>query len=463
MEEAKKPKSKTVSIKNKKAAKQTLAKASIKGQKTTKKTPTKASAVKKKTKTVKIPSNIVSKDEKKVTSTTVKKSTPKTKTKVVKEPNNIKRKIETKENIEIEIPEIKSEETHRDIEKEIKEKINRINLLEKEKKRAEKQRKKEERQKKRKEKKDKKIAEKNKLKEKKLKEKKIEKEQKKKKQSKIEYPKEWKTINSKNSKVNKELVEEPKGFKGKIKSSIFESIDEKELQERKKKSKESLKKTLIIFLIIFITIGIIVYSLLKYNDYVRKQLAIYEPYRIGDKVKLKDESVWYVINDSTSSEDTIRLLATKMVDLNDDGVIDSNDLAAYNTDNKAEYDINNENSAAHLLNNVIKKKFEDSIGNVKDISLLTSKEYVKIRERMNYGDEWSNGNWLASGDYQKWWIRSEQNDKVFVVTSKGTFYLSKPNSTQFIRPTIEINKDLVTKIEEKKEITMDFINGLKRK
>lgn len=474
MEEAKTKKTKAISIKNKKTAKQTLAKASIKG-KSAPKAVKKATAIKIKPKTAS--KDVVKKETNEKIDTKKanlnNKTNPtalKKKNRTVKEPNNIKRKI-TKEEKNIIEKEIKQEKNNEHKQEEKKE-IRRIALTEKEKRLEEKKKRKEEKKKqkqekrkKRKEKKEKAKEEKKRLKEKERKDKKIEKEKEnqKKKNKKIEFPKEWKTINSKNSKVVKEIEEKPKTFKGKIKHSIFESVDEKELQERKKKSKESLKKTIIVLLIIIVTIGIAAYSLIKYNDYVRKQLAIYDSFRIGDKVQLKDNSVWYVINDSDSKEDQIKLLSSNMVDVNFDGVIDSNDLVNYNTTNKAEYDSSNEGSAAFLLNDSIKKKYEESVGKIEEMSLLTSKEYVKIRERMNYGDEWYTGNWLASGDFQKWWIQSEQNEKVFVVTAKGTFYLTNAGSSYYIRPTIVIDKDSVTKIEEKKEITMDLINGLKRK
>ena len=278
--------------------------------------------------------------------------------------------------------------------------------------------------------------------------------------TKIEFPKEWKTINSKNNKIKKQELEKSKTFKGKIKNSIFESIGEKELKERKEKEKEGLKKFLIISLIVIASLGLLLVILIKYNDFVRKQLAVYKPYRIGDVVHLQDESTWYVVNDSDASEEYVKLLVSRVIDLNDDGVIDANDTAMYNSDNKAEYDIDNEKSAAYILNDAIKKKYEDKIGNIKEISLLTVNEYVKIRERMNYGDEWTQGNWLASNENQKWWILSDKNDKVYVVSSRGTFYLSNAKNSNFVRPTITIKKELVTKIEEKKEISLNLINGL---
>lgn len=281
--------------------------------------------------------------------------------------------------------------------------------------------------------------------------------------TKIIFPKEWHSINTKNTKnskkVNKEL-ENPKTFKGKLKKSIFESIDEKELEARKKKEKESFKKFLLILLIILVSFGLLILVLVKYNDFVKKQLAVYSSYRIGDKVYLDDDSLWYVVSDTDSREEYVKLLSSKLADINFDGVIDANDTAMYNSENKTDYDVDDENSAAYILNNTLKKKLQEGIGSIKEISLLTTNEYVKIRERMNFGDEWKTGNWLASNDNQKWWVLSSKNDKIYVVSSRGTFYLSNAKNYHFVRPTIIIKKDLVNKVEEKKEISLDLTNGL---
>ena len=481
-------------IKNKKAVKQTLAKASIKGKSTTKKVTKKPSTVKT---TVKKPiieeaslkelevtplNEIKEESKKKETKTTAKKTTKKTSLKAVykektaekkkkasiKEPNNIIRKIpkeekeeqkeesavvdvvETKDVLVEEQPKVK-EKTEKQLKKE-----------EKKKQRLEKRRLK-------REKKAKVKAEKKKLKEKELAEKKKQKakdlkEKKNKKQqigkTKIEYPKEWKTINAKN---DKKVQEQPKTFKGKIKSSIFESIDEKELQERKIKSKESFKKTVIVILIISVLVAVIIYSLLKYNDFVKKQLAVYEQFRIGDVVYLEDESVWFVIEDSDSKNENVKLLANSFADVNLNGTVEITDVIEYNKDNTTEYSADNENSVAYLLKKKLKGTYEEKIGKIVDIDILTAKEYVKIRERLNFGDEWTTQNWLAGKNIQNYWIQSDKNNKVYVVTEKGTFNLSEPKKQKFVRPTIVIKKENVTKIKEKSNITVDLINGLKRK
>ena len=443
----------TTSIKNKKTVKQSLAKASIKGKTTAKKVTKKASTVKKTVKPKELEVKVIEdknvidlvKEDKQIKEKNAKKEIKRTKyKKVTKEPNNIKEEVnEDKEVIDhTSKKEIKEPNN-------IKRKIKNEPLSKRELRKKEKEKKKKEKQK---------AKEQQRLeKEKKKKEKKI-------KKPSIEGPKEWKLINSKNTKkIEEETQVKPKGFKGKLKSSIFESIDEKQLKERKRKGREKLKKDLIILLIIIIVIGVIIFSLLKYNDFVKKQLAVYEPYRIGDLVKLNDESQWYVIADSDSKNENVKLLSTTLVDVNNDGIIDASDLVKYNTTNAAEYDFENEGSIAYILKNSSKKYYEEKIGKIEEIGILKSKEFVKVRERMNFGDEWTQGNWLANGNFPKYWIESEQNNKVFVVTSRGTYILVNPDSSYFIRPTIVINKDLVKKVEVKRQATVDLIYGLVRK
>ncbi len=138
-------------------------------------------------------------------------------------------------------------------------------------------------------------------------------------------------------------------------------------------------------------------------------------------------------------------------------------MVQYHKDNSTEYSTDDENSIASVLKKDIKGKYEEKIGKIQEMNVLSSKEYVKIRERMNFGDEWTTPNWLANGGLKNYWIQSDKNNKVFVVTEKGTFYLSESNKTKFVRPTIIIKKEFVTKVEEKRNITVDLINGLKRK
>jgi len=285
----------------------------------------------------------------------------------------------------------------------------------------------------------------------------------KKKDGKIELPKEWKLINN-NNKANvntkkTKTLPDTQGIKGKLKSSIFEEVDEKELIEKKKKGREKLKKNIIIFFIVVVVLVGIFIALIKYNDFVKKQLAVYDVYKIGDKVELNDNSVWYVVKDSDSKESTITLLDDTILDINLDGKFDDNDKLQFNTNNKAEFDIENENSVAFYLNNEYKQKME-SFGKITEIRLLSSKEYVKIRERMGYGYEWNADNWLANSKNERWWVNSSQNDKVYIVKSSGTYTLVKPDTFNYVRIVIVIDKESTKLVEEQRKMRIDLINGL---
>ena len=264
--------------------------------------------------------------------------------------------------------------------------------------------------------------------------------------NKIILPKEWKEINRK----TKEQEISNDKFSSKIKHSIFEELDEKSFVAKKKEEKEQLKKSIIVLLIIIITIALAVFILYNYNDFVKKQLAVYDIYEIGDKVELKDNSIWYVVENSDSKSETVKLLKDTPVDINDDSKLDINDTIKYNSNNIPEYDVTLADSVGNYLSENYKLKLQEKIGAIEAISLLTSKEFVKIRNKMGFGYEWSEGNWLANNDIGTWWIISKQNEKVYCVTSIGSYKLQSPISPNYVRPTIVIKKaNITTKVEEK--------------
>lgn len=265
---------------------------------------------------------------------------------------------------------------------------------------------------------------------------------------KVVLPKEWQEIN-KNKPKEKGLSQINEKLSGKIKNSIFEEVDEKTFLIKKERQKEKLKKTMLVLLIIIVSLFVVAVLLYKFNDKVREQFTIYDTYTIGEKVKLKDGSLWYVVTDSKNSEKTVKLLSEKIIDINKDSKYDKNDKLKYNSLKVAEYDITNEDSSAKYLNDTYKLELEELVGKIEEISLLTSREFVKIRERMGFGYEWSTENWLAGSSLSEWWIISSQNEKVYAVTKTGTYKLYSPDSTNYVRPTIVIDKSLVEKIEEK--------------
>ena len=275
--------------------------------------------------------------------------------------------------------------------------------------------------------------------------------QKKEEKPKFVLPKEWQIIN-KNVKKEKEENTSTDKIKGKLRSSIFEEVDEKTFLIKKEKEKENIKKTLLIILIILVSIAVIVYLVFKYNDSLRKQLEKYEEFTIGTKVKLKDNSVWYVVEYSKVHDETVKLLKEGLIDINNDSKFDDKDKMKYNSLSESVYDEKNENSAAQYLTNTYKKELEKKVGTISEVSLLKSKEYVKIREKMGFGYEWSTGNWLASSSLGDWWvISSPMDDSVYAVTKTGTYKLAKANATNYVRPTIVIRKAFVEKMEEQNQ------------
>lgn len=296
---------------------------------------------------------------------------------------------------------------------------------------------------------------------KKIKTKKVEKKSKKNTEikTKLEIPKEWKSIAPKTKTKTKEVTSNTTKLSGKIKESIFEEIDEYEFQVERKKQKEKIKKISLVLLIVAVTVVLVLYLLFKYNGFVKKQFKTYPSYSIGDKIVLKDSSIWYVVKDSSSSEENIKLVKENVLDISGDSKIDNNDKLKYNSNNNAVLDDNNENSVAFYLKNTYKKELQDKVGEVINIGLLTTKEYIKIRDKMGFGYEWSDGNWLANQSLDNWWIDSEQNGKVYAVNPNGSFKLYNAVSSNLVRPVIEIKKELVSKYQEKENLEEKQDNG----
>lgn len=262
--------------------------------------------------------------------------------------------------------------------------------------------------------------------------------------TKLEIPKEWQEINKK----VKKQEDLDKTITTKLKKSIFEELDEREYKEKKAKEKEQIKKGLITLIIVIVSVSIVLLLLFRYNNFIKKQFTTYDTYKTGDKVTLEDDSIWYVIEDSDEKQETIKILFNFILDVNGDNFYGDEDLMAYNTENKSVYDPQNEDSVARYLVTTYRDGLEAKIGKIENVSLLTSKEYIAIREQMGFGYEWSSPNWLAHSTLESWWILSSQNEKVYVITATGAYKLYSPSGKRFIRPTIEIKKSMVKSVEK---------------
>lgn len=277
-----------------------------------------------------------------------------------------------------------------------------------------------------------------------LKKKKPKKIEKKEEKTKLVLPKEWQVQPTKKKK-NQSIKEEPGNLSSKLKSRIFEEVSEQELKTEKNNNKEKTKKDLVKFALVLVALLIVVFIIIKYNDSLKKQLKIYDEYITGEKITLKDNSIWYVIEDSNNSNSTVKLLKETQIDVNNDGKFDAKDKKKYNSSNIATYDINDKDSVAYYLETEYKPYLIEKIGTIKNISILTSKEFVKARVKMGYGYEWQDGNWLANSNLETWWIDSAQNEKVYAVTKIGSYKLYNANELNYIRPVITIEKELIGK------------------
>ena len=282
--------------------------------------------------------------------------------------------------------------------------------------------------------------------------------------TKLVLPKEWTPVEKKPKKSTHKTKEftNTNTLTNIFKKSLFEEVDEQEYQKEKQIKKEKRKKKLIIFGIIAAVVVIAVLILLKVSSSFKKQLALYDKYQIGEKVTLNDDSIWYVVSDSGANDDKVKLLKETIVDKNNDNKFDDNDKMSYNKDDKAEYDSSLEETGPYYLDHDYKKALEEKVGKIESIGLLTTKEFIKIRERMGYSDEWSDGNWLANYKLGNWWIESEQNQKVFAVSPDGSFKLFYAKTNNYLRPTIVIKKELI-KVEKEEPVENDKLENNEKK
>ena len=80
---------------------------------------------------------------------------------------------------------------------------------------------------------------------------------------------------------------------------------------------------------------------------------------------------------------------------------------------------------------------------VKEIRLLTSDEYIALRDQMEFGYDWNEGNWLASEDTKTWWLRTSKYSHIYVVTERGSYMLDEATNKNYIRPVIKVLKNYV--------------------
>lgn len=274
------------------------------------------------------------------------------------------------------------------------------------------------------------------LKEKKIVKKVIKKKEKKtKKEGKTELilPKEW----------QKKVSKKKNNLKERLQDTMFEKLTVEEIVQKKERAKANFLKKGITLIIVIVSIILIFFVIDFISDGKGVLLNKYKEYNVGDKIILKDKSIWFVVSESDERNSKVILLKDKNIDINNDKKYDGNDKKAYNSDKKTLYDMKNKGSVAEFLEYTYKKELIKSIGDIKEVRLLKSKEFVNMRNRLNYPYEWKDENILAGNSLGVWWVEGGASNKVFAVTTRGAYKLFRPDDVNYIRPVIVIDKSLI--------------------
>ena len=161
----------------------------------------------------------------------------------------------------------------------------------------------------------------------------------------------------------------------------------------------------------------------------------------GEKVTFSGTE-WYVIKDTGIDEKEVELISKLPFDLNRDGKIDESDTVEFDTENSVEYTTVDKNNIVYYINNAVLNMIEEKSG-VKEIRLLTSDEYITLRDQMEFGYDWNEGNWLASEDTKTWWLRTSKYSHIYVVTERGSYMLDEATNKNYVRPVIKVLKNYV--------------------
>lgn len=253
---------------------------------------------------------------------------------------------------------------------------------------------------------------------------------------------EKKPIKKKKVKSNNTSTKQVKRKKDKPK--LFKSISNvllKIIKIIKSILKKIVKNKIVLLIIGFSVLAALVLILVIYRT-PKEILFQFKSYNIGDKVKLSDDSEWYVVKNSTISESDVTLLSAKTLDVNKDGKIDEKDKYVFDEDGNCTYDEKNKKNIGYFLKNDAKKLL-DNIKNIDKIRLLTSDEYIEVRKEMNFGYDWNEGNWLANKELDSWWLETSKYNSIYTVTKKGSYKLSDAKDKNYIRLVIEISKSSI--------------------
>ena len=201
-----------------------------------------------------------------------------------------------------------------------------------------------------------------------------------------------------------------------------------------KKKKKVILISILSVLIIALILPIIIFK--------REPIIFtFKSFNAGEKVTFSGTE-WYVIKDTGIDEKEVELISKLPFDLNRDGKINESDTLEFDTENSVEYTTVDKNNIGYYINNVVLNMIEEKSG-VKEIRLLTSDEYIALRDQMEFGYDWNEGNWLASEDTKTWWLRTSKYSHIYVVTERGSYMLDEATNKNYIRPVIKVLKNYV--------------------
>lgn len=201
-----------------------------------------------------------------------------------------------------------------------------------------------------------------------------------------------------------------------------------------KKKKKAILISILSVLIIAVILPIIIFK--------REPIIFtFKSFNAGEKVTFSGTE-WYVIKDTGIDEKEVELISKLPFDLNRDGKIDESDTVEFDTENSVEYTTIDKNNIGYYINNAVLNMIEEKSG-VKEIRLLTSDEYITLRDQMEFGYDWNEGNWLASENTKTWWLRTSKYSHIYVVTERGSYMLDEATNKNYVRPVIKVLKNYV--------------------
>ena len=201
-----------------------------------------------------------------------------------------------------------------------------------------------------------------------------------------------------------------------------------------KKKKKVILISILSVLIIAVILPIIIFK--------REPIIFtFKSFNAGEKVTFSGTE-WYVIKDTGVDEKEVELISKLPFDLNRDGKIDESDTVEFDTENSVEYTTVDKNNIGYYINNAVLNMIEEKSG-VKEIRLLTSDEYITLRDQMEFGYDWNEGNWLASENTKTWWLRTSKYSHIYVVTERGSYMLDEATNKNYVRPVIKVLKNYV--------------------